>query len=247
MTVVGKEKGDHMADVLLSLKHAVVHPHQVGETSPTAPPPTLTPPLSSSSLPSLHHPTAYSPTPYPTYSQMSSYMPLAPLSSLSPTGVIPESQSLGNFAFANGIVSPPPGDPGDTSLLANGLPTGPLDYPGGLHTAGGLASECMTGSPVSPSHPLPPFLPPPSAMSGGVLSMPSSTSTSLASFAGSFGSIGGPLPSMTSSIFSGGTNGSNLGGSLGSSFLPASTQTTQVSTYPYQSPPQVKSLTLISL
>ncbi|XP_050736773.1 protein glass-like isoform X2 [Eriocheir sinensis] len=27
-SMLGKEKGDHMADVLLSLKHAVVHPHQ---------------------------------------------------------------------------------------------------------------------------------------------------------------------------------------------------------------------------
>lgn len=44
-----RERGDHMADVLLSLKHAVVHPHQVGE-------PRISPIPHPCPLPPLHAP-----------------------------------------------------------------------------------------------------------------------------------------------------------------------------------------------
>ncbi|KAK4308080.1 hypothetical protein Pmani_020208 [Petrolisthes manimaculis] len=196
--MLGKEKGDHMADVLLSLKHAVVHPHQVCEspppqshhnpplTPPTLPhihPPLTPPPLppSHAPLPPFHPPPPYSPSSYPAYPHTPTYLPLAPLSA----------------------PSPPP----DTTLPDTILPMA-VPSP---HTDAHMPHTTSLGDHVVLSDPV--GAPSPSPSSGTQVLGSAGSLTfggSLGSFSGGgMGSLGGPLPPMSSSGYS-----SPLGGPL---------------------------------
>ncbi|XP_053644055.1 protein glass-like isoform X3 [Cherax quadricarinatus] len=162
--MLGKEKGEHMADVLLSLKHAVVHPHQVGDS----PPPPITPPILPP-LPPFHPPPPYSPSSYPSYTDTPTYMPLAPLVAPSPppdtslsepvlslsctppptyhhANITPMDESVG-LPDAVGATSPPP-----SSVSSLGV-SGALSF--GVTLGGGLGSFSSSLSTLG--GPLPPM------------------------------------------------------------------------------------------
>ncbi|KAG7154295.1 hypothetical protein Hamer_G022138 [Homarus americanus] len=203
-SMLGKEKGDHMADVLLSLKHAVVHPHQVGDSSPP-PPPTLPP--THPPLPPFHPPPPYSPSSYPTYPDTPTYMPLAPLAAPSP--------------------------PHDTSISESVLPLHAAS-PHSIHPAGAhLSHTTALGESVGLPDAVGATSPPPSSLSSslGVSSALSFGATLGGGFGSSLGTLGGPLPSMGSSGYSSPISNS-LGGPLlppPPPMSPYSYQQTQVS------------------
>ncbi|XP_068225344.1 uncharacterized protein [Palaemon carinicauda] len=205
-SMLGKEKGDHMADVLLSLKHAVVHPHQVGggESPPPPPlPPPLTPPLlpTHPPLPPFHPPPPYSPSSYPQYPHTPTYLPLAPLVAPSPP---PESSSI-----SEPLLPPPSSSPSTDNLQHHPPPPPPsvLDESVDLPDAIGASSPPSTSLPCS------------LGVSGSTLSLGASLGGTIGSFGSSLCSLGGPLPPMGSSGYSSPLSGS-LGGSLGGPLLP---------------------------
>ncbi|CAL4124084.1 unnamed protein product [Meganyctiphanes norvegica] len=181
----GDKKGDHMADVLLSLKHAVVHPHQVGE-SPPPPPPPLSPPFFTSHhypLPPFHPPPQYSPSTYPPYPHNPTYMPLAPLTAPSP----PPAPHEGPLLTA---ASTPQPDHTDAPLHHS------------LDESVGLPDAAIGATSPSPSSTL---------AATGSLSL--GLGSSVGAFGGPLGSLGGPLPSMGAPGYSSPIS-SSLGGTL---------------------------------
>ncbi|XP_063839795.1 protein glass-like isoform X1 [Scylla paramamosain] len=221
--MLGKEKGDHMADVLLSLKHAVVHPHQVGDSPPPVP---LTPPMPSTHtplplthtpfppthtpLPPFHPPPPYSPSSFP-YPHTPTYLPLAPLSAPSP----PPDTAITEPILPLPTISPP-----STHIH----PSTPLEEPVSLPDAMGGASS-------------PPHTSEPSSLGGATLSFGGSLGGGLGSLTSSLGSLGGPLPSMGAPGNSSPIN--NLSGSLGGPLLPPPPP---MSPYAYQQPQTLPSM-----
>ncbi|XP_071520392.1 uncharacterized protein [Panulirus ornatus] len=196
-SMLGKEKGDPMADVLLSLKHAVVHPHQVGDSPP---PPPLTPPMPPTHppLPPFHPPPPYSPSSYPPYPDTPTYIPLAPLAAPSP----PPDTSLPEPILPLPAASPPTTHPDDAHIP----PTTTLDESVTLPDAVGATSPPPSSIPVSLG-------------TSGTLSFGATLGGSFGTFGSTLGSLGGPLPSMGSSGYSS-PIGNSLSGSLGGPLLP---------------------------
>lgn len=192
--MLGKEKGDHMADVLLSLKHAVVHPHQVGDSPP---PPPLMP--SHHPLPPFHPPPPYSPSTYPPYTHTPTYMSLAPLVAPSP----PPDPSITEPLLPPPVGSPHSGAPGDADLPP----------------ATTLGEAVTLPDTIGATSPPPPSLSTALSTQGALSFGAATLGSNSGAFGSSMGSLGGPLPSMGSSGYSSPIS-SSLGGSLGGPLLP---------------------------
>nr|XP_027232513.1 basic proline-rich protein-like [Penaeus vannamei] len=181
-----------MADVLLSLKHAVVHPHQVGDSPP---PPPLMP---------SHHPLPPSTPAPPTPRHLPALHPHAHLHVPgAPGGPLPPARPLHHRA----LLPPPVGSPPSG---ARATPTSPRPRPWAR------PSPCPTPSGHLPSPSLPvhgPQRPGLARLRGG------DAGEQLGGVREQYGLPGGPLPSMGPRGYSSPIS-SSLSGSLGGPLLP---------------------------